>query len=482
MLKYRTNTTPLFPDFHLQTLRRTPRSAQQILKDHEATLRRKRFDHPGKMLGDFLPSPLFTTEAKRKRIFTKENTFFVFLQQVWSADGSCQEALHQLREQADFQDMGTMPSAQPSAYIQARKRLDVEELREIFYHGAGAIEEQGDALHDERPWIVVDGTGLSMPDTSENQKVWPQSSEQKPGLGFPNAKVVASLSLHTGAVLDAEVGNQHDHEVTLFRRLSDSFQKGDIVIGDRGFDSWHDVATLKTQGVDTVFRRHARRKLLCPSEAEKVLSKEDLIIRSIRPVQRPKHMRLEEYAALPKSILLRQITFTVEHPGFRPETITVTTTLTDEKAYPVEKIKAMYLRRWQIEVSLRDLKSTMGLEILRCKSPEMILKEIWMNLIGYNALCYLQVKAALREGGPRFRLSFKGCLEVMRSWVGRFRNPKESAQTLLRNLLAHMTAHLLPVRPGRVEPRVKKRRHRKVRLMTKPRSILRKEMMTGAPC
>jgi hypothetical protein len=185
---------------------------------------------------------------------------------------------------------------------------------------------------------------------------------------------------------------------------------------------------------------------------------------------------------MPESILLRQITFTVEHPGYRPETITVTTTLTDEKAYPVEKIKVMYLRRWQIEVSLRDLKSTMGIEILRCKSPEMIRKEIWMNLTGYNALCYLQVQAALREGVARFRLSFKGSLEVMRSWVGRFRNPKESTRKLLSNLLTHMTAHLLPVRPGRVEPRVKKRRHRKVRLMTKPRPILRKEMMAGAPC
>lgn len=482
MTKYPTSTTPLFPDFHLKTLRRTPRSAQQILKDHDEEMSRKRFDHAGKMLGDFLPKEMFSTEGQRKRIFTKENTFFIFLQQVWSPDGSCQEALHRLREQADFQKVNTLPSAQPSAYVQARKRLKVEELLDIFYHGAGAIEGLGDDLHDERPWIVVDGTGLSMPDTLENQKIWPQSSGQKPGLGFPNAKVVASLSLHTGAVLDAEIGNQHDHEITLFRRLADSFQPNDIVIGDRGFDSWHDVATLKTQGVDTVFRRHVRRKLLPASEAEKVLGKGDLLIRSTRPVQRPRHIELEDYNALPKSILLRQITFTVEHPGYRPETITVTTTLTDEKTYPVDKIKAMYLRRWQIEVSLRDLKSTMGMEILRCKSPEMILKEIWMNLIGYNALCYLQVKAAIREGVPRFRLSFKGCLEVVRSWIDRFRTPQESHRKLLSTLLSNMTAQLLPVRPGRVEPRVKKRRHRKVRLMTKPRPILRQEMMTGAPC
>jgi len=479
MLKYRTNTTPFLPGLHLPTLRRKPRSAQQILKDHESNMNRKRLNHPGKMLGEFLPSPLFSTEGARKRIFTKENTFFVFLQQIWSADGSCQEALHRLREQADFQKMKTLPSAQPSAYIQARKRLDVEELRETFYYGAGAIEEVGDVLHSERPWIVVDGTGLSMPDTPENQKVWPQSSEQKPGIGFPNAKVVASLSLHTGAVLDAEIGNQHDHEITLFRRLADSFQKEDIVIGDRGFDSWHDVTVLKERGVDTLFRRHARRKLLTPSEALKKLGKGDLLIRSLRPVQRPDHMTLDQWHAMPESILLRQITFTVEHPGFRPETITVTTTLTDEKAYPVEKIKTMYLRRWQIEVSLRDLKSTMGMEILRCKSPDMILKEIWMNLIGYNALCFLQVKAAVREGLDRFRLSFKGCLEVMRSWTERFRDPKESVRILLDNLFTNMTANLLPVRPGRVEPRVKKRRHRKVRLMTKPRPILRAEMMAG---
>lgn len=168
----------------------------------------------------------------------------------------------------------------------------------------------------------------------------------------------------------------------------------------------------------------------------------------------------------------------MEHLGYRPETIIVTTTMTDEKAYPVKKIKAMHLRRWQIEGSLRDLKSTIGMEILRYKSLDMIRKEIWMNLIGYNALCYLQVQAALRKGVSRFRLSFKGCLEVVRSRrVDRFQKPKESHRKLLSTLLSNMTTHLLPVRPRRVEPSVKKQRHRKVRLMTKARSILKAEMM-----
>lgn len=321
-----------------------------------------------------------------------------------------------------------------------------------------------------------------MPDTRENQQVWPQSSEQKPGLGFPNAKMVAAMSLHTGAVLDAEIGNQYDHELTLFRRLTDSFQEGDIVIGDRGFDSWHDVAALKCRGVDTLMRRHARRKIISPSESLKIIGSGDLLIESARPEQRPDHMSLEEWRELPLSIQLRQISFTVEHPGYRPEHITVTTTLTNAEDYPAEKIKMMYLLRWQIEVSLRDMKSTMGMDILRCKSPDMISKEIWMYLIGYNALCYLQVKAAIQEGVSRFRLSFKGCMEVMRSWVIRFRNQKESTRKLLQATLEHMTSNLLPHRPGRVEPRAKKRRPKKVKLMTKPRQDLRDEMVLATPC
>jgi hypothetical protein len=347
-------------------------------------------------------------------------------------------------------------SASTSAYVQARHRLDVEELRDVFYHGAGTIEADGEVLHDKRPWVVVDGTGLSMPDTEENQELWPQPSNQKPGLGFPNVKVVASLSLHTGAVLDAEFGNKHDHELILFRRLSDSFQKGDIVIGDRGFDSWHDSIHLLHKGVDTVFRRHARRTLLKESEAKKVLGDGDLLIASKRPVQPPPHITTPKWKEMPEELLLRQITFTVDRPGFRPSVITVVTTLIDPVAYPTEKIKTMYLRRWQIEVSFRDLKSTMGIEILRCKTPEMILKEIWMNLIAYNALCYLQVQTAIHKKIDRFRLSFKGCLEVLRTWENRFRQTSTAPRALQQKVFDHMSAILLPIRPDRVEPRAKK--------------------------
>jgi hypothetical protein len=482
MTKPKQSTTPLFPDFHLLTLRRKPRSAQQILKQQQNESERKSFTHLHHLLKDFLPKNLFGTSSGRKRLFTKKNTFFTFLHQCWSEDGSCQEAVHRLREQADAQGMKKLPSASTSAYVQARHRLDLEELRDVFYHGAGTIEMNGEALHDERPWVVVDGTGLSMPDTEENQEVWPQPSNQKPGLGFPNVKVVASLSLHTGAVLDAEFGNKHENEIILFRRLSDSFQKDDIVIGDRGFDSWHDTISLLQRGVDTVFRRNARRTILKTSEAKKVLGKGDLLIASKRPAQRPPHISLADWKTLPEELLLRQITFTVDRPGFRPSVITVVTTLLDPVDYPTEKIKTMYLRRWQIEVSFRDLKTTMGIDILRCKTPDMIRKEIWMNLIAYNALCYLQVQTAIQKSVERFRLSFKGCMEVLRTWESRFRQLTSSTRIIKQKVFDHMAAILLPIRPDRVEPRVKKRRPKKVRLMTKPRHILRQEMMKGATC
>ena len=190
---------------------------------------RSTFSQLQRMLKGFLPDSLLqpneTGTNSRKRLFTKFNTFFTFLGQVFDEDGSCQAAVHRVREQAQAQGLEDLPSANTAAYTQARRRLKDSELSQAFYDGAGAVELDADRRFG-RPLIAVDGTTFSMPDTKANQEEWPQSSEQKEGLGFPLMKMVGAFSVDTGALLDQQPGNKHDHELPLLRKMKETFQRG----------------------------------------------------------------------------------------------------------------------------------------------------------------------------------------------------------------------------------------------------------------
>jgi len=483
MTKYRTNTTPLFPDFHLSTLRRSPRSAQQKRREELDKLSRKRLDHLANLFKEFIPSdalfPKPNGEGSRERHYSQSNTFWAFLQQVWSGDGSCQEAVHRIIELAEAKGMKSLPSTNTSAYTQARKRLVPDDLWHILYHGAGTMEQEADALvSDERRWIVIDGTSFSMPDTEENQEKWPQPSNQQPGIGFPVMKAVASFSLSSGAILDAETGSLNEHELSLFRRMYSGFTKGDILLGDRGFCGWQTMMELQEQGVDTVFRLHGMRKVVDAKHAVKRLGEGDLLIRQPRPFWQAKSgYDKEVWNAMPKELLLRQVSFRVNVPGFRSEVVHLVTTLIDPVKYPKKLLMRMYLRRWRIEVVFRDIKCSMGWELMRCKTPEMIQREFVMMLIGYNAVRYLQLKAASREEIALDTISFKSTLQVLRVWEKRFRESKEKQRETMDLMLQQIASVRLPNRPERAEPRVKKRRPKKVRLMTKSRRELKQEML-----
>lgn len=483
MTKYRTNTTPLLPDLHLATLRRTPRSSQQKRKQELEDLQTKSFDHLEAMLQGFLPKDALATPdsgpGSRERVYTKRNTFFAFMQQSWSADGSCQEAVHRIIEQAQDQGMKQIPSSSTSAYVQARKRLEIEELRDLLYQGAGAMELTREKEHaNERPWIAVDGTGLSMPDTPTNQAEWPQPTNQKKDLGFPVLKAVATFSLDSGAILDAEIGNLYDHEMSLLRKMYDGFSKGDILLGDRGFCGWQNMVELKELGVDSVMRLHAMRKIVTPKQAETRLGSGDLLIKQRRPFWQAKTgISKGEWNTFPEELMLRQITFKVEVPGCRTQVVHLVTTLLDPEEYPKEKLMEMYLRRWRIEVVFKDIKCSMGWELLRCKSPEMVRREFLMMLIGYNAIRFLQQKASISRDVPLERISFKSALQIVRIWEKRFRNPTEPLAWLRERVMCQIAGVQVPERPDRAEPRARKRRFKKTRLMTEPRAKLRAKLL-----
>ncbi|MDX8397886.1 MAG: IS4 family transposase [Mariprofundaceae bacterium] len=340
--------------------------------------------------------PTASGALSRRRIYSKENTFWAFLSQVLDGDGGCKEVIRKLQACAALK-LDVLPSSSTAAYCKARQKLDQSSLESILKHTAEGIEAANpDRLHGRRV-IVVDGTGVSMPDTEENQDKWPQQKHQKPGCGFPQAAICACFNLHNGTLLSHETGNKKSHELPMLRKQWNTFKPGDIFLGDKGFCSYYDLSSFKDRGVDSVITL-ARRKPVDESQAVKVLGEDDLLITWVKPLRNKRSSYSHEgWEGLPKTLLLRQIKVTVKQPGFRVTSFHIITTLLDAEAYPDSEIADLYYQCWDVELFLRDIKTTMGMDILRCKTPEMVRKEILMHLIAYNCIRRLMLEAAEKK-------------------------------------------------------------------------------------
>ena len=414
------NTTPMFPGFHLQTLRRKPQSAQQKLAKEMALLRQKSFKQIGEFFENFIPRSLLKPEQtgtmSRRRLFSKENTFWAFFSQILDADGGCKEVIRKLQAYASIRGV-QIPSSSTASYCTARKKLDEGMLSDILEHTSEQLEKLPETgLLNNRRVIVVDGTGVSMPDTVMNQKAWPQSSMLKAGCSFPVAHICACFSLQTGGLLSFGMGNKKSSELTMFREQWAIFNEDDIFLGDKGFCSYFDMAELKKCKVDSVLTL-ARRAPFTAGACQKKLGANDLLI----SWERPKHTKQlsysrEQWEELPEKLFLRQIKVEIEYPGFRKQSFYIVTTLLDAVQYPAEEIAELYFKRWDVELSFRDLKTTMGMDVLRCQSPEMIRKEILMHFIAYNCIRRLMYEAAEEAHIDTLIVSFKGCLQALRNW------------------------------------------------------------------
>jgi len=464
----------------MQTLRRKPRSAQQKLAEKMALLKQKSFKQIGEVFEKFIPSTLLRPERdgamSRRRLFSKENTFWAFFSQVLDADGGCKEVIRKLQSYASIKGV-KVPSSSTSSYCAARKKLDEQMLSDILKHTAARLEEIPEpGLMNNRRVIVVDGTGVSMPDTLANQEVWPQSSLQKEGCGFPIAHICACFSLKSGALLSHDLGNKKNHELLLFRQQWNTFKRGDIILGDKGFCSYFDIATLKRMGIDSVVTL-ARRAPVSAASSLKRFGRDDLLITWTRPIYTPKlSYSIESWAKLPEELLLRQIKVTVKYPGFRTQKFHIVTTLLDAVQYPAEELAGLYFKRWDVELFFRDIKTTMGMDILRCQTPEMIRKEIRMHFIAYNCIRRLMCEAA-KEMNLKVRVvSFKGSVQALRNWEPHLNQAKISRAEryrLIGDLYEAMTNTPIPQRPGRSEPRCLKRRKKNFQLMSSPRHEMR---------
>jgi hypothetical protein len=418
----------------------------------------------------------------RERIWSPLQTLWTFLVQVLNPDCSCRSAVAQvLAAQAA---LGEPPqvSADPSAYCQARRRLPLGLFKTAFQTIGESLRANVslDYLwHQRRVW-VVDGSSCSMPDTPALQAAFGQPDGQAPGCGFPVARLVGLFCWATGTIVDVVIAAYRSSELVLWRQLWGHLQPTDIVLADRFYGTYAEVAQLLARGCDGVFRLQGARARTMDFREGKRLGKNDRLVTWHRPKRCPRTLRPEQFALLPERLTVRVLRFHTHRPGFRSQTILVATTLLDPKVYPLEAIAQLYADRWTVELRLRDLKTTLGMEVLRGKSPDVVCKEIYMHMVVYNLLRALMWQAAEAHHRPLHRLSFAGTMqrfEAMAPYLYLFCGTAKAVR-LYQLLLTWIAGDMLPCRPGRIEPRAVKRRPKQYDLLNKPRQELRKALLS----
>ena len=458
--------TPYFPTFRSRLAALGHRTAQRV---RQATLAQLQ-EH----LRDFLPAPLLLAEDQgpnsRDRIFSLRLTFECFLWQVLKPKTSCREVVRQVQALFRLHQRGYVDEGD-SAYVQARLRLPKERLEKALGATAQAADRrvgQGGQLQG-RPLKVADASTTQLADTRRNQKRYPQPAAQKPGCGFPVLKFVALFSLASGAILNVALGNLHHHDLRLLRQLWEQLKKGDILLGDRAYGEYTTLATGPQRGVDVVARLHACRKV--DFRKAQRLAKNDGLFVWTKGYQQSEVLSTTQWGLLPAQITVRIIRFTATIRGFRARRITLVTTLLDPKDYPAQELIALYARRWRLELCLRDLKTTMGMEQLRCKSPDMAEKELLAYLVAHNLIRCLIAEAVARYQVDLERVSFKGSVDALRQYsdaIAKAPNQKLRDQ-LWADLLLNLARDLVRYRPNRQEPRAVKRRPKPYPLLNQPR-------------
>jgi IS4 transposase len=416
----------------------------------------------------------------RDRFWTPLQTIWTFLWQVLDVNSSCRAAVAMTLAQKAAQGL-KLSSEDPSAYTQGRKRLPLDVLRSCVREiGRQLREDVGDTITwcGRRVWLV-DGTTCSMPDTPDLQEAFSQPVGQAQGCGFPVARVVALFCWASGAVLEAVVGPLCMSELALWRKLWGVLSPGEIVLGDRLFCSFYDLVGVTRRRCDAVFRLHQSR--LQDFRQGLCLGKNDRLAIWQRPIwgAHPRGMGRREWKALPQTLTVRLIRFAVGIPGFRCKTVIVATTLLDPLAYPAQMIAALYRDRWLIELRFRDIKTTMGMEVLRGKSADIVRKEIYMHLLAYNLIRCLMWQAASKHSRPLHRLSFAGAvdrLNTLEPYLQLFEGT-DRAEQLYQLLLSWIANDLLPHRPNRIEPRAVKRRPKEYALLNRPRHQMRRDLL-----
>lgn len=410
----------------------------------------------------------------RDRRWNFRLVFWTFLWQVAQAGTSCREAIRQAQALCRTHDR-RLPPDENSPYCQARGALPLERLQEIH---EGLVTEAEAAISTKDLWcghraLAVDGSTVTAADTPANQKAYPQQSAQKPGCGFPILRLVAFLSLTTGLLTAWATGDWHQSELGLLQTLWDYVRAGDVLLADRGFCNWGLLAQCLQREVHVVFRvKGARRR---DFRRGKRLSRHERLVQWEKPRQRAATISASQWAALPDVLTLRVVRCRLDIPGFRTRQIILVTTLLDSAKYPPAALGQLYYRRWAMELTLRNLKTTLQMEHLSCKNPENLEREIRMHFLIHNLVRRLMLEASRRAGVALERVSFAGSLAATRRYAEALlqARSKHRRLELYEELLRVLADDLLPLRPGRREPRAVKRRRKPYPPLTCHRSRFR---------
>jgi len=418
------------------------------------------------------------------RIYSPLVTLWVFLGQVLSQDHSCRAAVARLI--AHRVSRGQRPcSAETGAYCQARKRLPEEFFSEAARQTGCALDANAEEqwLWNSRRVLVYDGSTVSMPDTPENQQTYPQPPQQKPGVGFPLARIAVFFSLSCGAVVDLAIcsyAGKGNSELGMLRKLWGILLPGDVMLADRYMCAWTEMVMLKERGVDSVTRINQHRRI--DFRRGKRLAKGDHVVEWPKP-RKPRSIDQSTYDTLPDLLLVRETRVQVEQPGFRSRTIIVVTTLLDAEEVTAIDLAELYRARWNAELDLRSLKQTMQMDILRCKTPESVRKEIWAHILAYNLIRTVIAQAASKHRVEPRSISFKGAIQTLEASqpLIAFQGDRDTAfrRALYQQLLDAIATHRVADRPDRFEPRQRKRRQKKYDRMMKPRHEIKRDILNG---
>jgi hypothetical protein len=414
----------------------------------------------------------------RDRIFTPLVTFALFLAQILSDDHSCQGAVDRL---IAWRAARGLPPCSPDTggYCKARQRLPETLLPRLVRETADRLGEHAPNawLFHSRPVTLVDGSTVSMPDTPENQADYPQHANQQPGCGFPIARIVVLISLATGSVRDAAIGPRKGKlsgESTLLRGLHERLTRGEILVTDRCFCSYFEIALLSAQGVDVVMRENENRPVDFRSGHR--LGHDDHLVEWSRP-QRACWMDPATYATIPETVTIRELRVRVMQRGFRTRTLIVMTTLLDAQEFTHGELANLYRARWHAELDLRSIKQTLKMDVLRCKTPAMVRKEFWGHLLAANLIRGVMAESALRHGLLPRQLSFQGARQMIEGFRVEL-NRASSGQVagLVEVMLRSIASLRVGDRPDRFEPRVVKRRPKAYPRMHEPRKVFKRRL------
>ena len=462
-------TTPDFPAWapgFSSAFRRLGAMTQANLHQFEAI-----FDRwvPGHLLAQQDGGP----HSRRRRWYLRL-VFWTFLWQIAQAGASCREAIRQAQCLCRLR-FHKVPAAATSPYCQARGQLPLECLEAVQ---RAVVHESEEALCRKDLWCghhvrAIDGTTVTLEDTQPNQKAYPQQSAQKPGCGFPILRLVALFSVATGMMCGWATGTWHQHEMMLVSLLWEYLRAGEVLLGDRGFCSWGLLAQCQQRGIHAVLRARGRRR--CDFRNGQRISPDERWVRWSKPRQPSASIPLEEWNALPQELTLRLVRCRLKVRGFRTTQILLVTTLLDSGKYPPLALGQLYLRRWDMELSLRHLKTTLQMEHLSTKTPATLMRELHMHLLVHNLVRRVMLQAARVHGVALSRISFAGTLASCRRFGEALLQARSRHQRhqLLLELWRVIAVDTVPWRPGRREPRALKRRPKPYPWLTAHRSVYR---------